>query len=90
MLMNWWKNLIGLIFKNWERSLIPTWTNQKIKIKLGAPYYADRQIDKQKESRELADTQYWRGGEIGDESKRDLLGSGTRYRYQIPRRPLVG
>ena len=47
----------------------------KVKIKLGAPYYADRQIDKQKESRELADTQYWRGGEIGDESKRDLLGS---------------
>ena len=62
----------------------------KVKIKLGAPYYADRQIDKQRESRELADTQYWRGGEIGDESQRDLLGSGTRYRYQTPCKPLVG
>ena len=62
----------------------------KVKIKFGAPYYADRQIDKQKESRELEDTQYWRGGEIGDKSQRDLLGSGTHYWYQIPRKPLVG
>ena len=61
----------------------------KVKIKLGAPYYADRKIDRQRdkerERSELAD-----GGEIGDKSQRDLLGSGTRYRYQIPRKPLVG
>lgn len=48
----------------------------------------DRETER--ERRELADPQYRRGGEIGDESQRDLLGSGTRYRYQIPRKPLVG
>ena len=45
----------------------------------------DRETKRERERRELAD-----GGEIGDKSQRDLLGSGTRYRYQIPRKPLVG